>query len=120
MIDEILGKQQADGGWTIESQGPWKQRPQAPESAGSNGYATGFAAFVLVEAGVPRSNAALARALRWLRSHQNPAQGYWEASSMNKKFPAGSMQEQFMRDAATGFAAMALLESGQERTAKKF
>jgi len=120
LIDEILARQQANGGWTIESLGPWKQRPQAPEAAGSNGYATGFAAFVLVEAGVPRSNAALARALRWLRSHQNPAQGYWEASSMNKKFPAGSMQEQFMRDAATGFAAMALLESGEERTAKKF
>ena len=120
LIEEILSKQQADGGWTIESLGPWKHRPQAPEFAGSNSYATGFAAFVLVEAGVPRSNAGLTRALGWLKMHQNPAQGYWDASSMNKKFPPGSMQEQFMRDAATGFAALALLEAGDDRTAKKF
>lgn len=31
---------------------------------------------------------------------------------MNKHYPPDSMQEQFMQDAATGFAAMALLEAG--------
>jgi hypothetical protein len=30
---------------------------------------------------------------------------------MNKRYPAGSMQEQFMRDAATGFAAAALVKA---------
>jgi hypothetical protein len=46
-------------------------QPKAPSSAGSNAYATGFAAFVLQEAGVPRSNPGIAAALAWLRKHQN-------------------------------------------------
>jgi len=34
---------------------------------------------------------------------------------MNKHFTPGSMQDQFMRDAATGFAALALAEAGEPR-----
>ncbi len=48
------------------------------------------------------------RALDWLRVHQDPQTGAWPAVSMNKKYPAGSMQEKFLQDAATGFAAAAL------------
>ena len=32
---------------------------------------------------------------------------------MNKKYPAGSMMEGFMRDAATAFASMALTNAAQ-------
>src|SRR5262249_14223601 len=31
-IEELLKKQQPDGGWTIESLGPWTEHPDAPAS----------------------------------------------------------------------------------------
>ena len=107
LIKELAGLQQPDGGWTIASLGPFKEHPDAPVSAGSNGYATGFAAFVMVKAGV--KGPALTKALQWLRTHQDAATGTWEATSMNKHFEPGGMQDQFMRDAATSFASLALL-----------
>jgi squalene-hopene/tetraprenyl-beta-curcumene cyclase len=109
LLDEIWSKQEADGGWTIESLGPWKKRPAAPPSTGSNAYATGLAAFAIEQAGVSPTDARLARALQWLKSHQDAESGSWDADSMNKRFEDGSMQIRFMRDAATGFAALALI-----------
>jgi hypothetical protein len=53
------------------------------------------------------------RAWEWLKSHQDRQSGAWPAVSMNKRYPDGSMQERFLRDAATAFAAMALAEAGQ-------
>lgn len=103
--------QQPDGGWTAAYLGPFRDHPNAPPAAGSNAYATAFTAYVLERAGVARSDARLERALAWLRSHQNAQTGAWEAMSLNKKYEPGSMQIQFMQDAATGFAVMALLDA---------
>lgn len=110
MIEEAFRKQQPDGGWDAASLGAFSPHPNAPSSPGSNGYATGFTTWVLLKAGAPAADPRIARALNWLRSHQDPNTGDWPADSMNKHYPAGSMQIQFMRDAATGFASMALLE----------
>ena len=109
IVDEILQKQQPDGGWTIESLGPWKPHPQAPSTASSS-YATGFVAFVLQRAGVAPSTPNIGRALDWLKSHQGRESGNWPGDSMNKKYPPGSMERRFMQDAATAFATLALLE----------
>jgi squalene-hopene/tetraprenyl-beta-curcumene cyclase len=107
LVDEALGKQQADGGWTMESLGPWKDHPEAAISSGSNNYATAVVALALEQAGWKASHPSLSKALRWLRVHQDPA-GYWESISMNKRYDAGSMPDLFMRDGATAFAALAL------------
>jgi hypothetical protein len=109
-IDEAFAKQSADGGWTNEAMGPWKEHKTAAPSPGSNAYATAFATFALLEGGVKASDPRMVRGLNWLRTHQNE-RGYWDAVSMNKVYEAGSMQEQFMRDAATGFAAAALIKA---------
>lgn len=109
-VAEALGKQQPDGGWTLASLGPWKERRTAPPSEGSNGYATGFTALVLQEAGCRPTDPAISRAPRWLASHQDPQSGAWAASSMNKQYEPGSVQIRFMQDAATAFAALTLLE----------
>jgi hypothetical protein len=66
-------------------------------------------------AGVSHNDKRLARALRWLEDHQDSSGGYWDAQSLNKQFPQGSMEIQFMRDAATSFAALALLDSDPSR-----
>jgi squalene-hopene/tetraprenyl-beta-curcumene cyclase len=108
---DVYRAQQPDGGWTAASLGPFRDHPNAPPPQGSNAYATAFTAFVLERAGVAKSDARLEHALAWLRSHQNPETGAWEALSFNKKYEPGSMQIQFMQDAATGYAVMALLDA---------
>jgi squalene-hopene/tetraprenyl-beta-curcumene cyclase len=105
-LDELWRKQSADGGWTLDALGPWAKHEKAPPAApGSNAYATAYTAAALRAAGV--SDPRLTRALDWLKSRQDP-KGYWDAVSMNKPFPAGSMMSGFMRDAATAYAALAL------------
>jgi hypothetical protein len=113
IIDEALSKQQADGSWNIADLGPWQAHPNAPPAAPVDCYATALAAFTLEQAGVPPSNARMTRALAWLRSHQDPKGGYWPALSMNKRYEPGSMQVLFMQDAATAFAALALIGAEQ-------
>jgi squalene-hopene/tetraprenyl-beta-curcumene cyclase len=107
LVEEVWKAQQADGGWSMESLGPWK-RPS--RSSGSDAYATGFAAYILLN-DHNRSNKGLQRALNWLKSHQNQEYGFWTSTSMNKEYPSNSMMIKFMQDAATGFAALALLEA---------
>ncbi len=111
LIAEVLAKQQPDGGWTLASVGPWTPHPDAPPVSGSDAYATAFTAFALGKAGVAPSHPGLARALSWLKAHQDPSTGAWAAVSMNKRRPAGSMEALFMQDAATAFAALALIEA---------
>lgn len=110
IVTELIGKQQLDGGWTLESLGPWSPHPDAPHSEGSNPYATALAAFVLEITGLSTANPNVERALAWLRSHQDATSGFWEAQSMNRRYEPGSMPSQFMRDVATGFAVLALTE----------
>src|SRR5262249_46389452 len=110
-IDEILKKQQRDGGWTLESLGPWTEHPDAPVSpaaGASHSYATAFTAFVLHQAGGRAARSASTRAHEGLKAHQDPQTGAWPAVSMNTKCPAGSLQEKFLQDAATAFAAATL------------
>ena len=109
IIDETLKKQQPDGSWTIAALGPWKDHPAAPPANGASAYATAVAAFALEQAGLPRSDPKLKKALDWLRSKQDPQFGYWAADSMNKRREPGNMPEGFMRDAATAFAVLALI-----------
>ena len=70
-IDATLRQQNDDGGWSIQALGPWVEHPGAPESIGSNGYATALATFVLTTAGLPRSEPKIQKAVKWLESHQD-------------------------------------------------
>jgi squalene-hopene/tetraprenyl-beta-curcumene cyclase len=109
IIDETLKKQQPNGSWTTAALGPWKDHPAAPPANGESAYATAVAACALEQAGIPRSDPKLKKALDWLRAKQDPEFGYWAADSMNKRRETGSMPEGFMRDAATAFAVLALI-----------
>jgi len=114
ILDELWRKQEADGGWSIQSLGQWKTRDAAPASVGSNSYATALVSFSAEQAGIQPSQAGLAKALAWLKTHQDPKGGYWAAESMNHKHDAGTVPEKFMTDAATGYATAALLAAGGE------
>jgi squalene-hopene/tetraprenyl-beta-curcumene cyclase len=121
VIAEVLSRQQADGGWRLASIA-WRWRPWSVESllriwlrkdgtrldGKSDGVATGLVTFVLEEAGVPGDNIELRRGLSWLASNQNTAEGYWPASSLNRRRDKTSDTGRFMSDAATAYAVLAL------------
>jgi squalene-hopene/tetraprenyl-beta-curcumene cyclase len=114
ILDELWRKQEADGGWTMQSAGQWKKREAAAPAVGSNAYITALAAFTVQQAGVQPSQAGLSKALAWLKAHQDST-GAWIADSMNHKHSShGPMAEKFMSDAATGYATAALLAAGDE------
>ncbi len=112
IVEEVWKKQQADGSWTMDSLGPFQAHAHAPHVEGGHAYATAFAAYVIGQAGGDAANPKLARALAWLRTHQDPDCGCWQAVSMNEQYDAGSMPSKFMADAATSFAVLALLGTG--------
>jgi squalene-hopene/tetraprenyl-beta-curcumene cyclase len=115
IVTELWSKQEADGGWSVQSFGQWKKREAAAPAVGSNAYLTALAAFATQQAGVQPSQPGLAKALAWLRTHQDSQSGSWITDSMNHQHSAyGPIPEKFMSDAATGYATAALLAAGDE------
>lgn len=109
ILEEALGKQQEDGGFSLSAfVGGWKRRDNTPLEKKSDGFATGVVAFVLREAGMPRDRPELQRALTWLAKNQDRTEGRWLAYSLNKQRDLGSDVGKFMSDAATAYAALAL------------
>jgi len=114
IITEVLGKQQADGGWSLSSlAGGWKRNDGTAQEAKSDGYATGLIAYALQQAGIPRESPQQKLALAWLAENQNKTGGFWLAYSLNKNethhlTPSTAL---FMNDAATAYAVLALTEA---------
>jgi squalene-hopene/tetraprenyl-beta-curcumene cyclase len=108
IIDELLAKQQEDGGWSASSLvlSSWKRRDSTALPSVSDGYGTGLVSFVLEQAGAPRAR--VERGLKWLAKNQDKETGLWAATSLNKQRDPASDAGRFMSDAATAFAVMAL------------
>jgi squalene-hopene/tetraprenyl-beta-curcumene cyclase len=74
-IDKLLKLQGADGGWStralLERDGAGRF-----QSTASDGYGTGFAVFMLRQAGVAASRDELVRGVNWLKTQQR-ASGVW-------------------------------------------
>lgn len=131
ILDEVMAKQRADGGWSMSSValtwrdlnlqspfgffGKWKRDDGTPQEVQSDGLATGFIIFVLEQAGASRQQNQIKRGLDWLVQHQNPTEGSWTAYSLNKRRVPSSNVGHFMSDAATAFAVLALSDADQLR-----
>ena len=123
ITDELMSRQQSDGGWSLSSLAwtwrvsstrwlakLWIRSEAAPVESKSDGYATGLIAYALEQYGMHRDNAHLARALDWLRHSQIQTEGRWPGYSLNhahEQSPTGL----FMSDAATAYAVLALTGS---------
>jgi squalene-hopene/tetraprenyl-beta-curcumene cyclase len=113
ILDEVLTRQQADGGFSTSAliEG-WKRHDETPQETLSDGYATGVVALVLQQAGVGKDQPALfnglSRSLAWLKHNQDKVEGRWLAYSLNKQRDLNSDAGRFMSDAATAYAVMAL------------
>ena len=108
LMQEILSKQQADGGWCLTTLGTWKRHDNTPFETRSDGYATGLAVLALEESGPTKSTPELKRGVAWLLANQNKTEGEWPAWSLNLKRDPASNLGKFMSDAATAFSVLAL------------
>ena len=111
IIDDLLEKQQPDGGWSLSSlSGDWKRADGTTQETTSDGYATGLITFVLQQSGISAENAKLQRGLAWLKANQDKTQGSWPAYSLNKNKENHISRETalFMNDAATSYAVLSL------------
>lgn len=110
IINEVYKKQRSDGGWSLATLiGNWKRTDGTPLVLKSDGYATGLITYVLQKSGVPLDNSHLRRGLTWLAQNQSWWNGHWSAYSLNKRrHDPFSNVSQFMNDAATAYAALAL------------
>ncbi len=107
VIDQLLGNQRQDGGWSLPSLGPWLRNDHTAQETASDGYATALVLHVLQTAGVRKDDARVSKGLAWLRRNQAPT-GAWRSVSVVKKRDPASHAGKFMSDAATAFAVLAL------------
>ena len=108
ILGALMEKQQADGGWSSASLGPWKRVDGSQVETASDGYATGLVVFAARQTGLTREEPHLAKAAAWLEQHQDSSTGMWRAASPNKQRDPASDPAKFMSDAATAFASLAL------------
>jgi squalene-hopene/tetraprenyl-beta-curcumene cyclase len=133
LMTRLISKQNDDGGWSLYALGSWtwskSSPPFTPKSkidslvlSRSDGYATGFLAYALREAGLPANDPVLTRATDWLKANQKECQidsnhwKCWRTYSLNydREHSEGRgepWRRMFMSDAATAFAVLALLPS---------
>jgi squalene-hopene/tetraprenyl-beta-curcumene cyclase len=107
IIEQVLAKQQDQGGWSLSTLGDFKRQDKTPQEAGPDGYATGLALHALQLAGVPKQHPGIKKGLDWLRGHQQES-GAWVGHSLNKRRDPASHAGKFMTDASTAFALLAL------------
>jgi hypothetical protein len=107
----VVQVQRSDGGFSLEQLGSWVRHDASPAHQESDGYATGLATYVLLRHADPTLRPAVDRGLAWLRTHQDP-EGSWPASSANlSRDKSSEFVRAFMRDAASGYAVLALCEA---------
>jgi squalene-hopene/tetraprenyl-beta-curcumene cyclase len=128
IIDQILDRQEDDGGWslpplcwTVQSWKPvpvmkaclrpWIRSDGTWQEQKSDGYATALITFSLQQSGLPPANIQLKRAVDWLLRNQDGAEGFWSSLSPNVRRNRSTNIGRFMSDAATAFAVLALTEN---------
>ena len=108
-ITALKAKQQKDGGWALPSLGTYKRRDGTPNdsNAASDGYGTGLVSYVLLQAGVPKTDPVIVNGVKWLKSNQRES-GRWFTRSLNND------KAHYIADAGTAFCVLALNESGEK------
>ncbi len=106
-VSKLWKLQKADGGWNLASLGNWKRADGKPQDTQtSDGYATGFAIYVLREAGVPATDQRIQKGIAWLKANQRKS-GRWITRSLH------SDSKHFISHAGTAFALMALAKCNE-------
>lgn len=110
IVAAALADQEPDGGWSATALAPWQRIDGSVLGDGSDGFATALAVLALQKSGDPAVAAAVERGRGWLIAHQNPETGGLPAQSINRDRDPSTEPAQFMTDAATALASLALAE----------
>lgn len=108
-ITALKAKQQKDGGWALPALGSYDRRDGTPNdsNAASDGYGTGFVAYVLLQAGVAKTDPVIDNGVKWLKSNQRES-GRWYTRSLNND------KAHYITNAGTAFCVLALNEAGEK------
>jgi squalene-hopene/tetraprenyl-beta-curcumene cyclase len=108
-ITALKSKQHKDGGWALPSLGTYNRRDGTPNdpNAASDGYGTGFIAYVLLQAKVPSTDPAIDNAVKWMKANQRES-GRWYTRSLNDD------KDHYIADAGTAFCILAMNEASEK------
>jgi hypothetical protein len=104
--------QNPDGGWSLAALAPWERTDESGLGTASDGFATSMSVLALQEAGEAPDAPSVRQGRAWLEANQNASTGAWPAVSVNKERDLASDRGKFMSDAATAYAALALIRGG--------
>jgi squalene-hopene/tetraprenyl-beta-curcumene cyclase len=107
LLQTLATKQGVDGGWSLADLGTWQRHDHTPLVQKSDGYATGVVVLALDTVGRGKTSTA-ERGRKWLLQNQDQREGNWFAWSLNKQRDPSADGAQFMNEAATGYAVLAL------------
>ena len=125
IISDLLGAQRSDGSWSLATLirgrlfvDPHRYLRTWVNSSGfvdqsSDGYATGLAVISLLGAETSHHDPVIQRGISWLMRHQDASGGFWPARSLNERRDPDSVGRNFMTDASTAFASLALVQAAQ-------
>ena len=107
VVKDLFALQKPDGGWGVVTMGNWERSDGKPRDlASSDGYGTGFAIYVLRQAGVPADEPRIQKGVAWLKAHQR-ASGRWFTRSPWKD------QMHYLSHEGTAYAILALAACGE-------
>ena len=88
-----------------------EQKTPNDPNADSDGYGTGFVTYVLLQAGVPTTDASVVSAVKWIKANQRES-GRWFTRSLNND------KDHFITNAGSAYCVLALGEAGEKVIAK--
>lgn len=107
VVQDLFSLQKPDGGWAVVTMGNWKRSDgKLQDMETSDGYGTGFAIYVLRQAGVPADEPRIQKGIAWLKTHQR-ASGRWFTRSMWKD------SKHYITHSGTAYAILALARCGE-------
>ncbi len=108
-VTTLRAKQHKDGGWALAALGKYMRHDQTPNdsAAPGDGYGTGFVSFVLMEAGVPVNDPAIAKAVKWIKGNQRESGRWYTRSLSNDK-------AHYITNAGSAFCVLALSQAGEK------
>jgi squalene-hopene/tetraprenyl-beta-curcumene cyclase len=107
VVDDLFALQKPDGGWGVVTFGNWERSDDKPrDMESSDGYGTGFAIYVLRQAGIPTDDPRIQKGIDWLKTHQRES-GRWFTRSMWKD------SKHYITHAGTAYAILALAACGE-------
>ncbi len=106
-VKALLDRQHADGGWSLTGLSAALRHVEHRKQR-SDGYGTGFAVFVLRQAGMPATRPEIIRGVAWLKSHQRVSGRWFTPAPVDPTEGGVGSRDLYAQNHATAFSLLAL------------